>query len=56
MLKSIGIAGAFGAFGLPMLAVVGAGIGLVALGAGAGYLLAGSAGAAKVGILGAILA
>jgi hypothetical protein len=55
MLKSIGIAGAFGAFGVPTLAIVGVGIGLVALGAGAGYLLAGTAGAAKVGVLAAIL-
>ena len=45
MLKSIGIAGAFGAFGLPVLAVVGVGAGLVVVGAGAGFLLAGAKGA-----------
>lgn len=52
MLKSIGIAGAFGAFGVPAIAIVGVGIGLVAAGAGAGYLLGHAAIGAKIGLLG----
>ena len=55
MFKSIGICGAFGAFGVPLLAVVGAGLGIAVLGAGAGYLIAGAKGAGAVGGLLAIL-
>lgn len=49
MLKSIGIACGGVAFGLPALAVVGAGVALVGVGAGIGYVVGGAKLAAVVG-------
>lgn len=49
MLKSIGIAGAFGAFGVPVIAVAGIGLCVFGLGVGGGFLLAGAKGAAATG-------
>jgi hypothetical protein len=48
MFKSIGIAGAFGAFGLPLLAVVAGAVVLVGVGAAVGYAVAGTKAAAAV--------
>lgn len=55
MLKSIGVVCGGIAFGVPILGVVAAGVGLVAIGAGIGYVVGSSAGAASGAAVAALL-